>query len=69
VLSVINSLSAVDAGLLADKARLDSGVIVTSERNEFGETYQCERRGNDLRAMIDEGMRLAARDRAATEGA
>lgn len=69
VLSVINSLAVVDAGLLADKARLDSGVIVTSESNEFGETYKCERRGNDLRAMIDEGMRLAARDRAAKEGA
>lgn len=39
--------------LREDKARLDSGCIVTHERDEFGEEYRCERRGNDLRAMID----------------
>ncbi|HJP69532.1 MAG TPA: hypothetical protein VJ846_11570 [Sphingomicrobium sp.] len=39
--------------LREDKARLDSGCIVTYERDEFGEENTCERRGNDLRAMID----------------
>lgn len=43
-----------------DKARLDSGCIVTHERDEFGEEYRCERRGNDLRAMIDEARREKA---------
>ncbi len=40
----------------ADVRRLDSGVIMTSERDEFGEDYTCERRGLNLRAMIDEAI-------------
>lgn len=44
--------------LREDKARLDSGCIVTYERDEFGEEYTCERRGNDLRAMIDAARRI-----------
>lgn len=46
--------------LREDKARLDSGCIVTHERDEFGEEYRCERRGNDLRAMIDAARRERA---------
>lgn len=46
--------------LREDKARLDSGCIVTYERDEFGEEYRCERRGNDLRAMIDAARREKA---------
>ncbi|UCF25210.1 MAG: hypothetical protein JSV72_07340 [Ralstonia sp.] len=45
----------------ADIRRLDSGVIMTSERNDFGEEYKCERRGLDLRAMIDEAMEAGKR--------
>lgn len=39
-----------------DKARLDSGVIMTHERDEFGLEYMCERRGVNLRAAIDAAM-------------
>ena len=46
--------------LREDKALLDSGCIVTHERDEFGEEYTCERRGNDLRAMIDAARREKA---------
>lgn len=46
--------------LREDKARLDSGCIVTHECDEFGEEYRCERRGNDLRAMIDAARREKA---------
>lgn len=46
--------------LQEDKARLDSGCIVTHERDEFGEEYRCERRGNDLRTMIDAARREKA---------
>jgi hypothetical protein len=42
--------------LRKDKERLDSGVIMTRERDEFGDEYKCERRDNDLRKMIDEAM-------------
>jgi hypothetical protein len=34
---------------------------MTSERNDFGEEYKCERRGLDLRAMIDEAMEAGKR--------
>jgi len=51
--------------LRKDKERLDSGCIMTSERDEFGESYKCERRGNDLRKMIDEAMAAVAREREA----
>jgi hypothetical protein len=49
--------------LLKDRARLDSGVIMTSERDEFGEEYTCERRGLGLRAMIDAAMQAQERDK------
>lgn len=39
-----------------DAERLDSGCIVTNERNDFGEEYTCERRGLNLRAAIDAAM-------------
>lgn len=42
--------------LRRDAARLDSGCIMTHERDEFGMEYKCERRGVDLRAAIDEAM-------------
>lgn len=48
--------------LLQDKVRLDSGRIVTNDRNEFGESYKTERRGMNLRASIDEAMAMHARD-------
>ncbi|MFY1021160.1 hypothetical protein [Ectopseudomonas khazarica] len=50
--------------LLQDKARLDSGCIVTNDRNEFGESYQTERRGMNLRASIDDAIARHARDMA-----
>lgn len=53
----ILSLIAEVRALREDKARLDSGAIMTVERDEFGEEYRCERRGNDLRAMIDAARR------------
>ena len=40
-----------------DKERLDSGCILTDERDEFGDEYQCARRGLDLRAAIDAAIR------------
>ncbi|MFI8608527.1 hypothetical protein ACIGFL_09405 [Pseudomonas sp. NPDC077649] len=48
--------------LLQDKARLDSGCIVTNDRDEFGRDYQTERRGVNLRASIDDAMARRARD-------
>lgn len=57
---VILALIAEVRALREDKARLDSGCIVTHERDEFGEEYRCERRGNDLRAMIDAARREKA---------
>lgn len=42
--------------LKADKARLDSGMIMTRERDGSGREYKCHRRGLDLRAMIDEAV-------------
>ncbi|RRV29638.1 hypothetical protein EGJ23_01495 [Pseudomonas sp. o96-267] len=50
--------------LQQDKARLDSGCIVTNDRNEFGESYQTERRGMNLRASIDDAIARHARDMA-----
>lgn len=47
--------------LRKDKARLDSGCIMTSERDEFGTEYQCERRGLDLRERIDAAMAKGGR--------
>ncbi|KAA0089339.1 hypothetical protein CIW54_07690 [Paraburkholderia sp. T12-10] len=58
--STILALIAEVRALREDKARLDSGCIVTHERDEFGEEYTCERRGNDLRAMIDAARREKA---------
>jgi len=57
---VILALITEVRALREDKARLDSGCIVTYERDEFGEEYRCERRGNDLRAMIDAARREKA---------
>lgn len=44
------------AELEQDKARLDSGCIMTNERDEFGHEYQCERRGLNLRERIDAAL-------------
>ncbi|PIA74284.1 hypothetical protein CDR19_04260 [Ectopseudomonas toyotomiensis] len=55
-------IAAVIGRLQLDKARLDSGCIVTNDRNEFGESYKTERRGMNLRASIDEAMAMHARD-------
>lgn len=47
--------------LKVDGERLDSGCIVTHERDEFGAEYECERRGVDLRARIDAAMEINKR--------
>lgn len=52
----LRKLRAENAELRKDKARLDSGMIMTPERDEFGETFLCERRGMDLREAIDAAM-------------
>lgn len=57
-------LRAQIAELTKDKQRLDSGRIVTLQRDEFGHSYKCERRGLNLRAAIDEAMALALKDEA-----
>lgn len=49
------------AAAQADVARLDSGVIMTQERDDFGDTYNCERRGLNLRAMIDAAIEAGQR--------
>lgn len=58
VLTLIERLERAEA----DARRLDSGVIMTSERDDFSEEYKRERRGLDLRAMIDEAVEAAKRD-------
>lgn len=50
------SLRAEIETLRADQARLDSGMIMTFDRDEFGETHQTERHGMNLRAAIDEAI-------------
>lgn len=55
-------LKAEVAALRMDKARLDSGCIVTWDRDEFGEEYETERRGLDLRKRIDAAMEKGGRD-------
>jgi hypothetical protein len=52
ILALLSELEAREA----DRQRLDSGCIMTHEWNEFGEEYQCERRGLDLRARIDAAL-------------
>lgn len=42
--------------LRADSERMDSGMIVTQECDEFGAEHKCERRGLNLRAMIDDAI-------------
>ena len=39
--------------LRADRDRLDSGRIITQERDVFGKTHTCELFGVDLRAAVD----------------
>ncbi|WP_322979143.1 hypothetical protein [Pseudomonas sp. C11] len=48
--------------LQQDKARLDSGCIITDDRDEFGESYRTEHCGMDLRTRIDEAMAKRAED-------
>jgi hypothetical protein len=50
-----------------DAQRLDSGCIVTNDRDEFGEEYITERRGLDLRAAIDAAI-AARTQQAGKEG-
>jgi hypothetical protein len=42
--------------LRKDKARLDSGRIIRTEYDEFGDRIRVDSRGNDLRKMIDVAM-------------
>lgn len=48
--------------LRADKARLDSGRIITWDRDMFGQAHTVERTGLDLRAAIDAARALDAED-------
>ncbi|NPT59078.1 hypothetical protein [Paraburkholderia elongata] len=48
--------------LREDKARLDAGCILTTDYDEFGDRHFTERRGLNLRQMIDNAMALAAKD-------
>ena len=62
--ATVAMLRAQIADLTKDKQRLDSGRIVTLERDEFGHSYTCERRGLNLRAAIDDAMARALKDAA-----
>lgn len=42
--------------LRKDKERLDSGCIVHTGWDDWGDTYKIDSRSNDLRKMIDEAM-------------
>lgn len=55
-LAAIAALQAEVTALKADKARLDSGMIMTWDRDDFGEMHQTERHGMNLRAAIDEAI-------------
>lgn len=44
--------------LRADRDRLDSGRLITRERDIFGKTHTCELAGLDLRAAIDAATAL-----------
>lgn len=44
--------SRIDA-LSKDAERLDSGCIMTHERDDYGQEYKCQRNGLNLRAAID----------------
>ncbi|MGH8446498.1 MAG: hypothetical protein ACREVL_14595, partial [Solimonas sp.] len=50
---VMRDQAARIAELENDAARLDSGMIETSERDEFGTDYVCIRKGLNLRTAID----------------
>ena len=51
-----DQLRAEVEALRKDKERLDSGCIMTHERDDFGLAYKSERRGLDLRAAIDDAI-------------
>jgi hypothetical protein len=50
--------------LREDKARLDSGCIMRTDWDDWGDTIKIESRGNDLRKMIDEAMASADKEKA-----
>jgi hypothetical protein len=50
----VQRLSAENANLREDKARLDSGIIRLVHRDEFGESSPCVHTALDLRAAIDQ---------------
>lgn len=56
----LRRLAAEVEALRADAERLDSGCILTQERDEFGEPYQRITTGIDLRAAIDAAKASAA---------
>lgn len=49
--------------LRKDKERLDSGRIVYVGWDDFGDRYEIDSRGNDLRAMIDKATAIAAKEK------
>ncbi|MGF6837039.1 hypothetical protein QF001_000906 [Paraburkholderia youngii] len=57
--TAILELIAEVRALREDKERLDSGCIITTDYDEFGDKTKTERRGNNLRQMIDEAMARA----------
>jgi hypothetical protein len=57
--SVVLELVAEVRELRKDKARLDSGRIIRTEYDEFGDRIGVDSRGNDLRKMIDEALEMS----------
>jgi hypothetical protein len=49
-------LDRVYKGAEEDRARLDSGMIIITGRDEFGETTRTHARGLNLRQLIDEAI-------------
>ena len=53
--------------LRKDKARLDSGCIMRTDWDDYGDTVKIDSRGNNLRQMIDEAMEVAKQEAASRE--
>lgn len=62
VVNAILALQTEAAGLRKDKRLLDSGMIMTSDRDEFGQAHRTHRRGLDLRKSIMDAIKEHRRD-------
>jgi hypothetical protein len=58
----IRGLERKVAELRKDKERLDSGRIMLSGWDDFGDRYKIDSCGNNLRQMIDEAMAIAEKE-------